>query len=163
MEITGNPVADDLLRHLAPGTCVRLWLRNRKVLLGMVDHVEDSRNELVVAWPDIQPRPRRKADPDSLTIRFADIAAMRRFPNPTAAVLETRLAAMPPGTHLAIRGYHHDAHRVTVERGRLCAIDWDARTLVLHDLTYDLDVTVHFDQMLSIEGSPTESTGLRRA
>ena len=150
MEPMGEPPTDKCLGDLAGGTCVKIWRTDGSTVLGMVARTDTCREELVVAWPDIHPVAAGK-DTDSIAIPYPEIVALRAFPDATVAVLEAQLGDIPPGTGLTIRKRPGNLPGVPIAQGVLDSIDWDARTLVLHDTSHDCDVTLPFERMLSID------------
>lgn len=151
MDPMGKPLTHARLGDLAGGTCVKVWRTDGSTVLGMVDHADTRREELVVAWPDIHPAACAAQDTDSIVIPFPDIVAMRHFPDATVAVLEAQLGEIPAGTRLAIRKRPGDTSEPTIKQGILDSIDWDARTLVLRDTALGHALTVSFERMLSID------------
>lgn len=59
-----------------------------------------------------------------------------------------------------ITGRYGNAINPTIEQGKLKSIDWDNRTVVLHNTTYDRDTTVRMDQMISIDDTRSGSGAL---
>jgi hypothetical protein len=92
---------------------------------------------------------------DLVECKFGDVDTISKFGNEpkNPPNFDADLKQYPIGRYLMIWGRHDGSINPTIEQGVLKSINWDKRTLVLHNITYDQDRTVNIDRISFIDGT----------
>ena len=94
---------------------------------------------------------------DLVECKFDEVDTISKFGSAPqhSPNFDADLKQYPVGKYLMIWGRHGSSTNPTIEQGVLKSINWDKRTLVLHNVTYDEDRTVSIDRISFIDATRT--------
>lgn len=145
----------DTLAHLSPGENVVIAKADHSIINAMILDIDYERDEMVVSSQE---------DEEPTILSFREIDHMENVPGEfEPETLDQQLKRIAPGKYLMAWGKFGRSINETCEQGKLVSINWDNRTLILHNTVYDTDYTVNIDKISWIDESRERSGALGSA